>query len=92
MLEEPRERRVERLVARPEARPREDALASELLHETPLGEDDGEHVAEGGQSNEYTECAFSPGSEHVAEEGCGKDPTASGDLFTGDGGEVGCER
>jgi len=89
VLEEAGERRVEGLVAGPEAREGQDALAPDLLHQPALREDDGEHVAEGGQRDEDRERALGLLAEDVAEEGGGEDAARGDDLLARHGGEVG---
>lgn len=80
---------VERGIASPEVGEGKDTLASDLLDQTALGEDDRKHVPERRQRDEDGQGALGFGAEHVPEEGGGENAARGEDLFAGDGGEVG---
>lgn len=88
MLGEANQGGVERGIASPEVGEGKDALASNLLDQTALGEDDGEDVAEGREGDEDGQGALGLGAEHVPEEGGGENAARGENLFARDGGEV----
>ena len=88
MLGEANQGGVERGIASPEVGEGKDALASNLLYQTALGEDDREDVSERRQRDEDGQGALGLGAEHVPEEGGGENAAGGEDLFAGDGGEV----
>jgi len=71
VLEQARERSVERPIASPEAREGKDALATQFLHQPALGEDDAEDIAKGRQGDEYAEGTLGTWTKNVSEEGGG---------------------
>lgn len=89
MLEETGQRGVEGPVARPEARKRQDALATQLLDDAALGEDDGQDVPERRQGDEDGEGALGGPTKDVTEEKGGDETARAEDIFLGHGGEIG---
>lgn len=89
MLKETSERSVERSVASPETRERQNTLATEFLDETTLREDDTEDVSERRQSDKDGHGALSSRAHDIAEERSSDETLRGNDLSLGDGGEVG---
>jgi hypothetical protein len=88
VLEKTGQRRVEWAVAGEEAGVWQDALTTELLDDSALGEDHRQNVTEGGQRNEYREGALGSRSHDIAEErGCEDTPRREHLIF-GHRGEV----
>lgn len=83
------ERGVERTVAGPELGEGKDALAAELLVDATLRKDDGQNVAESGESNENRKGTLSVRTHDVAEEESGNKRATASDLLLGRSREVG---
>ena len=89
MLKETSEWRSKRLVAGKEARPREDALSTELLDDSALGKDDREDVAKRRKGDENAQRPLGLFTHDISEERGGEDPTRAQDLGSRDGRKVG---
>ncbi len=89
VLREAGKRGVEGPVAGPEAGKGQDTLATELLNETALREDDAEDVAKSGEGDKDAHGALGRLAKHVAEERGGDEALGLEDLLLGDAGKVG---
>lgn len=88
VLEEASQGSVEWPVAGPEARERKNALTTELLHDSALGENNTQDVAKGRESDENREGTLSLLAHDVAEERSGENATRREDLVFRNGCEV----
>lgn len=89
MLKQPRKRRIERPITRPQSRERQDTLSPKLLHYPALREYHTQHVTESRQRDENRQRALSPRAENIAEQRCGDEALRRDDFFCGNSGEVG---
>jgi hypothetical protein len=89
MFKQTSQRRVEGLATAPEPGEWQDALTTELLHQTALREDDTQDVTKGGESDEDRQSALGTFAKHVSEKGGSNEALGGENLLLGHTGKVG---